>query len=243
MPRPGLSDSATGSPLLTRLRRLGAVSVEAQGALAAAITLSVPVAARRDLATEGGELGPPRAIVSGWAARMRLLADGRRQIVSLLLPGDLIGVRRQVSAISPSTVIAITEVAVALLPHACSGAGLADAYAMSSALEEAHLLAQIARLGRFTAQERIADMLLELFERLGLAGLTDPDGFAMPLTQEMVADSLGLTPVHVNRMLQVARRSGEIVWRPGRVTLVDPATLAQKIGRSPVVVSRAFPRY
>lgn len=243
MTRPAAADTASASPLLTRLRRLGARSAEAQAALAAAITLSAPVGARRDLTAEGSELGLPRAIVSGWAARVRLLVDGRRQLIALLLPGDLIGVRRQVSPLSPSTIIAITEVAMALLPDACAGSGLADAYAMSSALEEAHLLAQIARLGRLTARERIADLLLELRERLELAGLADPDGFSLPLTQEMVADALGLTPVHVNRMLQVARKSGEIEWRPGRVTMADPAALAERIGRLPVRVSTALPRY
>jgi hypothetical protein len=52
---------------------------------------------------------------------------------------------------------------------------------------------------------------------------------------------LGLTPVHVNRMLQMARREGDIEWRPGRVTLVDPEALARKIGRTPVRVSATLP--
>jgi CRP-like cAMP-binding protein len=99
----------------------------------------------------------------------------------------------------------------------------------------------VTRLGRLNAQERIGDLLLELNERLALAGLADPQGFAMPLTQEMLADALGLTPVHVNRMLQLARREGDIEWRPGRVTLTDVAALAQKVGRAPVRVSTSLP--
>ncbi len=229
------------SALLHRMKRLGADGAEAQAALAAAITRSTPVRIRRELATEGRDQGPARAIVSGWAARVRLLLDGRRQFVSFLLPGDLIGAGRQPDPIAASTVIAITDVAVALLPESGSAPGLDQAYATSLALEEAYLVAQVTRLGRLNAQERIGDLLLELDERLALAGLAEGNGFAMPLTQEMLADALGLTPVHVNRMLQLARREGDIEWRPGRVTLTDTAALAQKVGRVPIRVSATLP--
>ena len=234
---------SAGSPLLTRLYQLGARDPLAQTALTAAITRSTPVYARRELTGEGRDPGPARAIVSGWAARVRLLFDGRRQFVSFLLPGDLVGVSHQPDPIAPSTIVALTDLSVALLPPPASAPGLADAYAMSVALEEAHLIAQITRLGRLNALERIGDLLLELSERLTLAGIGGDDGFAMPLTQEMLADALGLTPVHVNRMLQLARREGDIEWRPGRITLSDPARLAQKVGRTPVRVSAALPRY
>lgn len=229
------------SALLHRMKRLGADGAGAQAALAAAITRSTPVRIRRELATEGRDQGPARAIVSGWAARVRLLLDGRRQFVSFLLPGDLIGAGRQPDPIAASTVIAITDVAVALLPEPDSAPGLDQAYATSLALEEAYLVAQVTRLGRLNAQERIGDLLLELDERLALAGLAEGNGFAMPLTQEMLADALGLTPVHVNRMLQLARREGDIEWRPGRVTLTDTAALAQKVGRVPIRVSATLP--
>jgi CRP-like cAMP-binding protein len=232
---------ASPSALLTRLSRLGAPSPEAQSILAAAIARANVVRIRREIVGEGDSLGRPRAIVSGWAARVRLLQDGRRQFVSLLIPGDLVGLGGQPDPIASSTVIAITEVAIAPLPDAAAAPGLAAAYAVSAALEKAYLMSQVTRLGRLNAQERIADLLLELSERLTLAGLADIRGFATPLTQEMLADVLGLTPVHVNRMLQMARREGDIEWRPGRVTLVDPEALARKIGRTPVRVSATLP--
>ena len=83
--------------------------------------------------------------------------------------------------------------------------------------------------------------LADLRKDYTLAGLAEADGFAMPLTQEMLADALGLTSVHVNRMLQLARREGDIGWRPGRVTLVDVEELAHKVGRAPVRVSMRLP--
>lgn len=241
MPRSRPTGTGSSSALLTRMARLGADTPQARSVLSDAIARAGVVRIRRELATEGMEIGPPRAIVSGWAARVRLLADGRRQFVSFLIPGDLIGIGAQPEPIASSTIIAITDVSTTTLPDPSVAPGLADAYAVSAALEEAYLLAQVTRLGRLNAQERIGDLLLELSERLTLAGLAEADGFAMPLTQEMLADALGLTSVHVNRMLQLARREGDIGWRPGRVTLVDVEELARKVGRAPVRVSMRLP--
>lgn len=164
-------------------------------------------------------------------------AGGRRQILSFLLPGDLIGVCNQPSPLAVSTVTAITEIGVCPLPPACEAPALAQAYTMSLALESAYLLDQIARLGRLSAQERIYSLLLEIHERLQLNGMAEAGAFDVPLTQEMMADALGLTSVHVNRMLQIARRQGDLQWRNGRVKLINPAELARQIGRSPARVS------
>ena len=108
---------------------------------------------------------------------------------------------------------------------------------VSRAIEEAHLLAQITRLGRLSALERIADLFLELYERLSLAGLASNGRFALPLTQEVVADALGLTSVHLSRTLQLARRRGEFEWRDGQVILHDLRQLGRMVGRLPVRVS------
>lgn len=106
-----------------------------------------------------------------------------------------------------------------------------QAYAIGEALDEAYLLGHIVQLGRLNAQERIGDFLLEIYERLSLAGLTVGGSFEMPLTREMLADALGLTPVHVNRMIQQARRDGDLMWKSGRVLLRDPERTARTIGR------------
>lgn len=111
---------------------------------------------------------------------------------------------------------------------------------MSQALDEAYLLDQITRLGRLNAHERIISLLLELYERLDRAGLTSNCSFEVPLTQEVLADSLGLTSVHVNRMLQQARKDGDLQWRDGLVTLYDPGKLGPKVNRPPVCVTASI---
>ena len=223
-------------PAVTRLAALAPLDAETLDALERSIASSVSDRARSELLTEGREIPSALLIVEGWAARMRILPDGRRQFLSFLLPGDLIGLCRHDRPISVSTVVAITPVTTCRAPDSGQHAGLAQAYALSAALDEAYLLAQITRLGRLSALERLADVMLELYERLVISGQVYKGAFDMPLTQEMLADVLGLTPVHVNRMVQQARHQGWLEWRARRVTISDPAALSTIVGRQPVRV-------
>ncbi|GJE43212.1 hypothetical protein AEGHOMDF_2391 [Methylobacterium soli] len=95
-----------------------------------------------------------------------------------------------------------------------------------AAAEDALLAHQVTRLGRQTAYERMSHLLLELRERLSLAGIEPGDSFTLPIIQEMLADALGLSVVHTNRTLQQLRRDGLIRMSGMKVTLVDAAALA-----------------
>lgn len=193
---------------------------------------------RHSFLTIGRPVTEPLLVLQGWAARVRVLPDGRRQFMSFYLPGEVIGATHQAMPIASATVVALTECVVCPAPAAAPGSTLAMAYAIGEALDEAYLLGHVVQLGRLNAQERIGDFLLEIYERLSLAGLTVGGSFEMPLTQEMLADALGLTPVHVNRMIQQARRDGELMWKSGRVLLRDPERTARTIGRlSPQVTA------
>lgn len=229
--------SSGSTPVLVRFAELAAMDGEGIAALKVAQAQAVMLRARTELTTEGRPIPMPRLIVSGWAARVRILADGRRQFLSFLLPGDLIGMCRQPNPIAVSTVVALTELSVCTPPAPDRSPALANAYAISMALEEGYLLAQITRLGRFHAQERITDLLLELNERLTMNGMAYNGRFEVPLTQEMLGDALGLTSVHVNRMLQAARQQGDLTWRDRQVVLPDPEALARKLNRLAVRVS------
>ena len=192
---------------------------------------------RHTFQTIGRPMADPLLLLQGWAARVRILPDGRRQFMSFYLPGDIIGTAHHARPIAPATVVAITECVACPAPAAPAGSGLAQAYAVGEALDQAYLLGHVVQLGRLNAQERIGDLLLELYERLTLSGSVSGNGFDLPLTQETLADALGLTSVHVNRMLQQARREGDLNWRVGHVRLSDPAGLARKIGHVPVRVT------
>jgi len=182
------------------------------------------------LTAEGEPAGPPRFVVSGWACRQRLLPDRRRQIFSLLLPGDSFGFG---GAPALSSLVALTALetldASAVQEAAWRGAspGLARALAASDLLVDALLLDHAMRLGRLTAFERVAHFLLELQQRLEIAGLGDRQRFPLPLTQEILADALGLSIVHVNRTLQQLRRAGLIELRSGVAILLEPESMAR----------------
>lgn len=191
------------------------------------------IKARSELMREGDPIARPLLILSGWAARMRTLSNGRRQLLSLLLPGDLVGIGRGHQPVALSTIVALTDVAICHLPRQEEvepDSGLSAAYDLSRTLDDHYMLAQIMRLGRLTAYERIADFLLELYERLEPAGVARGGSFPMPLTQELMGDAMGLTSVHVNRTLQTLRREGVVTIGNGMATLRQPAALAEMVG-------------
>lgn len=214
MLRPGPLTADT--PIVSaRLARLAALVPDEVEALQRAERDPRLYAARRELIHEGEPIRDQRALVSGWAYRQRILADGRRQVLGFLLPGDLIEACPQSRPLAAASIMAVTEVHCCFLPVAPQASGLAEAYGHSGALDHHYLLAQITRLGRMDAYERLADWLLEVRERLALVGLATGDQFALPLTQEVLADALGLTSVHVNRTLQALRRDGLLTLRGG----------------------------
>jgi len=203
------------------------------------------VAPGATLQSDGAVPMRPSFMLSGWACRMRLLPDGRRQIFSLLIPGDAIGFCVEPSPLSSAVVVALTKVALATPdwskgeslmggPDASASHpggvhdpwGFADHMRRSACLEEGLLLDHVVRLGRQTAYERTAHLLLELHWRLSLIGEAVDRRFVMPLTQEILADFLGLSIVHVNRTLQQLRRERLIEMSGSHVVLLETAQLA-----------------
>jgi CRP-like cAMP-binding protein len=184
------------------------------------------------LLTEGREIRAPHFILTGWACRMRELAKGRRQIISILLPGDAIGLRPQARLPAPDHVVTLTsmrtieapEIAVAWRDHA-RVPGLSAALTLAAAEEEYFLVGQVMRLGRQTAYERLAHLFMELDYRLSARGLSTNNSFPLPLTQETLSDAVGLSVVHINRTLQQMRREGFIELTRGRLTLLDREAL------------------
>ena len=227
-------NTPAGAAVLHRLHRLGPVSDSEVADVARLIAQTRRIAARRDICSERSPNFEPRVVVSGWAALSRIMVDGRRQILDLVLPGELLAMRPKRGLASLTTVSAITDVEFAPIAEAASPAsGLAEVYAVSSALHEHYLYRQIARLGRLNAYERTIDWFLEIHERLEMSGLTTARSFAFPVTQEILADVLGMTGVHVNRTLQALRRDGALEIREGRVTLSCISELSALVAFEP----------
>jgi CRP-like cAMP-binding protein len=190
------------------------------------------VAAGQELENEGAPSRAPRLILSGWACRFRMLADGRRMILTFLIPGDALCSRRRapelasISALTPCRVTDARPIWQAVSRNDPSHARLAHAQHVLDLLDDCYLLDHIVRLGRQTAIERMCHLLLELKWRLHAVGLVRASAFALPLTQEAIGDAVGLSVVHVNRTLQELRRRGFIELRQGRVALLEPERMA-----------------
>ena len=186
----------------------------------------------RDLWAARAPAPPPRMLVSGWACRYRALPNGCRQIISLLLPGDFIGPMSQPRLSSLCAVAALTEVetvsAKPLADAAVAGdvyPGLAHVVRLTNHLQDALLCEQIARLGQQSANERFASLVLELRDRMHRLGFAQNNRFPMPLTQDILADALGLSAVHLNRTVQQLRKSGLLKLEGGVITLLEPQQL------------------
>jgi CRP-like cAMP-binding protein len=177
----------------------------------------------RIAADERSSGNEPMLVLSGFAYRSYEMMDGRRQILAYFLPGEMLW-RIDADEATVGPVLALTDVAHCTIPSAWrerASSGLAQACARSAMLDNQYLHRQIIRLGRLNAMERLADWVLELHQRATLAGLAHGMSFKLPLTQEIIADTLGLTHVHINRTLQTMRREGLIEFRSGVVTLLD----------------------
>ena len=175
---------------------------------------------------------------TGWVARVRQLSDGRAQYLMVFLPGDIFAVKSMFVVHQPDAVVALSDVTVERVEHQRLKAAfdgnpdLATRCTWQIVEEERRLHNWVVSLGQGSAEERIAYVLREFSVRLAGA---DPGGsgvpeFVMPLTQEQLGSVLGLTSVHVNRVLRRLRED-EIVSVRNRKVVITDADALERIAR------------
>lgn len=231
------TDTAVGGrAILRHLEALASLSDRDREALATLPGAPVVHRAGKEIIAAGALLGEPWFVLDGWVCRQITLPDGRRQIVDFYLPGDLAGYSSRPEARASAPYLSMSDVVLAGATGvvACAQAqpgvcrGLAAALRAIENEVEVGVLAQLVRNGRMLAHERMIHLLDEMARRHERAGLGSADGFAMPLTQENLGDALGLSTVHVNRVLQQLRRQGAIRTANGRVAILDAASSEQE---------------
>jgi CRP-like cAMP-binding protein len=172
-------------------------------------------------------------VQSGWLFRYKRREDGSRQILGFVLPGDIVGLHRRVLPYSPHSLQSVTAVRMATISDtqiaslAAEQPRLMEAIFWLSAQEMSRLSTHVLRLGRMSARERLAHVLLELWTRLSWVGETDGDSFFFPLTQEMLADALGLSVMHIHRMLHDLQSAELIAIEDRRIWLRDRRALTE----------------
>lgn len=182
---------------------------------------------RGDLIVDGDEYRKLCFVKDGYAVRYKLLRNGKRQILNVVLPGDIVGLPGSfyeravysVSAITDLTMNACTLDAYVQLCYRRPKFGLALSWIV---VQEATTYAEhIIDIGRRTPIERLSHFLLELHARLRVVGLAEKTSFALPFSQEVMSDVLGLSLPHLNRMMQQLRSEKLIADSERRVEFVD----------------------
>lgn len=180
-------------------------------------------------------------LCDGWAYRCQDLSDGRRQILGYVLPGDFIALHVNFPRTADHSVIALTNIEVATLSVDRieeiyrNFPNLSIALSYSTAQDHTILGGQITRLGRRAAEERLAHLILELWQRLLLVQKADERGFEMPVTQLEIADLLGLTQESVSRTIKKLENLGLVSKRSRRLDIHDLDGLIAIADYDPVV--------
>ncbi|XYD09050.1 Crp/Fnr family transcriptional regulator [Methylobacterium sp. NMS12] len=221
------------NPLTLKLQRYVRFSDADQVRLTDIVGSGRMIAARTDIIHEGDDPRAVNVVLDGWACRYRQLADGRRQIVAFLLPGDTCDPHVFLLDAMDHTIGAITPVLLGQIPGAALQAMTARSPTLDLAFHrEALATAAVQRewtvsLGCRTGIERLAHLFCELHARLAAVGLADGNTCPIPITQSDLGDAMGQTSVHINRTLQEMRSMGLITLRSRRLTIHDPAALTQ----------------
>lgn len=180
----------------------------------------------------GDPLNTSTVLLDGIVGRVRDLADGRRQIIELQIPGDFFDLHGFLLRKLEHNVEALTPIRMAVVPHDRLRAiterwpHLARLLWTSTLLDAAIQREKILSIGRRSALGRLAHLLCELYVRYKVVGLVDGDGYRLALTQAQLADAAGLTQVHVNRTLKELRDRGLVTVRGGCVSIANWPMLA-----------------
>jgi len=192
---------------------------------------------RGDVLIEAGQAYDQILIIeAGWAIAHKILADGRRQVLRIILPGDMVGMHFAVADTAQSTVEALTPLRVSRFPaqnlmgiyHNLPRIGAAIAW--MAAREEAILSEHLISVGRRSAFERLAHLFLELLRRLQLIDLAGERTMSLPVTQAVIADAMGLSIVHVSRTLRNLRQAGLVRINGQQLEIQDLAGLQDVAG-------------
>jgi CRP-like cAMP-binding protein len=216
------------NPLQLHLSAFVRLSHSDQEVVSAALNRRMRVIeARSDIIREGERPRFVNVVLEGWAQRYKQLADGRRQILSFFIAGDLCDTNVFILGQMDHSVASVSRLKIAEISESEFEAILESSPRITRALWWNELVTvSIQRewttnIGQRTAYERIAHLFCEMFVRLRTVQLTDGLSCDFPLTQSEIAEATGLTQVHVNRTLQELRRAGLIELRQKRLTVFD----------------------
>ena len=210
-----------------RIEARSEISTDERAALLALPGLPQRIDAHRDFVRLGESISHACLVTQGIVARFAQLDDGSRQIIGFYIPGDLVDLYSLMLPRAPAPLQAMTDSTVLKVPHsalrelAFHHRGLASAF-WRDCVADGHIVAQwLVNVGRKDARARMAHLLCEMALRLLQIGRVQHGAYAFPVTQEQLADALGLTAVHVNRSLRALRETGLVSVARKQVVIHD----------------------
>lgn len=192
-----------------------------------------PLGPREDIIREGDPPSDVHLIMDGFACRYKLLPGGRRSIMAILVPGDFCDLDVAILDQMDHTIGTLTAVSLVEIPRQTvkeltdNHPNVARALRWATLVDEATLREWLASMGQRSADKQMAHFLCEMRLRLEVVDMADRHGMHLPLTQEEMADAMGISTVHVNRVLQQLREQGLLGMQGRNTTFPDLARLEE----------------
>lgn len=215
------------NPLIMKLEHGTRLTDEDRDVLRQLTQKTRPIARYADISSEGERPENVHLVMEGFACRYKVLPGGQRQITAFLVPGDFCDLHVAILGEMDHSIGTGWGCTIVDIPRATIEDLTAHQPRITRALwwatlvDEGTLRAWLVNMGLREAHHQMAHLICELFVRLRVVGLASDNSFEFPVTQVELAHTLGITPVHVNRVLQDLRARGLVGWRSKRVRIPD----------------------
>lgn len=219
-------------PFLRKIMRRDKLGVEEQTAIVAAADERLDYAPGQDLVMEGQRPYRSMLVTTGFTCRYRMLADGERQVTAIHIAGDFVDLHSFLLKEMDHSVGALTACSVITFPHERL-VKVTERYPhltrmlwLLTLLDGAIHREWLVGMGRLSAAQRTGHLICEIYARLRAVGLAEDHSFAFPITQAAMADAVGISTVHINRVLQELRQDDLIGWDRGLLVIRNWNALA-----------------
>lgn len=224
-----MSSDAIRAALVQRLRISSGISDEDVSAILALPISVKPYAAERSVVSDGQRATDCCLIADGFCVRSKTIADGRRQILSIHIPGEIPDLMSLFLHVMDHDLVTLTPCTLGFISHETlrklhfRRPNVAEIFWRDTLIDAAMFREWIVNVGQRPAPARLAHVMAELRERLKIIGRAQTNSFEMPLTQEQIGEAIGITAVHANRVIRQLREDGVVDLHRGRVTVLDEA--------------------
>ena len=222
-----MSSDAIRAALVQRLRISSGISDEDVGEILALPISVKQYAAERAVVSDGQQATECCLIAEGFCVRSKTIADGRRQILSIHIPGEIPDLMSLFLHVMDHDLVTLTPCTLGFINHETlrklhfRRPNVAEIFWRDTLIDAAMFREWIVNVGQRPAPARLAHVMAELRERLRLIGRAQTNSFEMPLTQEQIGEAIGITAVHANRVIRQLREDGVVDLHRGRVTVLD----------------------